>query len=235
MVAEQSLAGDRNQGTTGDRYQVIVHVDAATLQSEEGATDPGQAVVEVSDGATYVSAETAQRIACDASVVVIHHGPDGSVLDVGRKRRSPPAALRRALASRDGRCQFSGCAARRCDAHHLQPWALGGHTSLEGLVRLCRRHHTAVHEGGYRIERARDGAVTVRRPDGTRIEAVPQSPIWADGDPTPFGPTQARMARDGHTVGPLTTVQAWRGERVDIGWAIDVLRARDTGLLQSTG
>ena len=68
-----------------------------------------------------------------------------------------------------------------------------------------------------------------------RIEAVPQSPIWADGDPTPFGPTQARMARDGHTVGPLTTVQAWRGERVDIGWAIDVLRARDTGLLQSTG
>ena len=47
MVAEQSLAGDRNQGTTGDRYQVIVHVDAATLQSEEGVTDLGQAAVEV--------------------------------------------------------------------------------------------------------------------------------------------------------------------------------------------
>ena len=69
LVAEQSLGGDQNQDTTSDRYQVIVHVDVATLQSEAGATDPGQAVVEVSDSATYVSAETAQRIACDASLL----------------------------------------------------------------------------------------------------------------------------------------------------------------------
>jgi hypothetical protein len=235
LVAERALAADQDRDTTSDRYQVIVHVDVATLQSEEGATDPGQAVVEVGDGATYVSAETAQRIACDASLVVMHHGPDGSVLDVGRRRRSPPAAIRRALAARDGRCQFPGCTARRCDAHHLQPWALGGRTSLEGLVLLCRRHHTAVHEGRFRIERARDGTVTVWRPDGMRIETAPRPPDWVERDPSALGPTQERMARVGRTVGALTTAQAWRGERIDIGWAIDVLRAIDGGPAQTTG
>jgi len=31
----------------------------------------------------------------------MHHRPDGTVLDVGRKRRTPPASIRRALAARD--------------------------------------------------------------------------------------------------------------------------------------
>ena len=157
------------------------------------------------------------------------------MLDAGRKRRSPPAAIRRALAARDGRCQFPGCIARRCDAHHLQPWALGGHTSLEGLVLLCRRHHTAVHEGGFRIERARDGTVTIWRPDGTRIEAAPRPPDWAEQDPRSVGTTQVRLARVGRTVGAHTTSQAWRGERIAIGWAIDVLRNNERAAALTTG
>ena len=124
---------------------------------------------------------------------------------------------------------------RRCDAHHLQPWALGGHTSLEGLVLLCRRHHTAVHEGGFRIERARDGTVTIWRPDGTRIEAAPRPPDWAEQDPRSLGPTQERLARVGRTVGAHTTSQAWRGERIAIGWAIDVLRNNERAAALTTG
>jgi len=82
----------------------------------------GHAVLEVADSAAYVSAETYERLSCDAAMVVMRHDADGSVLDVGRKTRSIPPAIRRALMARDPRCQFPGCTTRRCDAHHLTHW-----------------------------------------------------------------------------------------------------------------
>jgi hypothetical protein len=47
---------------------------------------------------------------------------------------------------------------------------LGGETSCDNGALICERHHTAVHEGGFRV--ARDpGTATWRtyRPDGTEI------------------------------------------------------------------
>ena len=117
----------------------------------------GQAVIELDGGGVDVSAETSRRLACDAAVVVLHEGADGSALDVGRKTRSIPPAIRRALSARDTGCRFPGCTARHCDAHHLVHWADGGRTSLDNLVLLCRRHHRLLHEGGYRIEGERSG------------------------------------------------------------------------------
>jgi hypothetical protein len=102
----------------------VIHVDQDALKADTGSaseeavtSDTGQAVMEDADGA-YVSAETSRRIACDASTVVMRHAPDGTVLDVGRKRRTIPPAIRRALTARDRHCQFPGCTARHCDAHH---------------------------------------------------------------------------------------------------------------------
>ena len=66
----------------------------------------------------------------------------------------------------------TGCTARRCDAHHLTHWAHGGATRLDNLVHLCRWHHRAVHEGGYRIERDFRDCWYFLRPDGI---AVPSS------------------------------------------------------------
>ena len=97
----------------------------------------GQAALEDADG-LRVSAETARRTACDAGAVVMRHAADGSVLDVGRKTRTIPPALRRALEARDRQCRFPGCNARRCDAHHVRHWADGGRTRLDNLVLLCR-------------------------------------------------------------------------------------------------
>jgi hypothetical protein len=134
LLAESALASDLDRGTAGDRYQVVLHVDEVTLNADTGAADgeavapdAGQAVVEDVDGAR-VSGETSRRIACDASTVVMRHTPDGSLLDVGRKRRTIPPAIRQALAARDRHCQFPGCIARHCDAHHLQHWSNGGAT-----------------------------------------------------------------------------------------------------------
>jgi HNH endonuclease len=73
---------------------------------------------------------------------------NGELLDVGRKTRSIPPALRRALSARDSGCRFPGCTFHRyVDAHHIEHWADGGETKLSNLVTLCRAHHRMVHKG----------------------------------------------------------------------------------------
>ena len=53
--------------------------------------------------------------------------------------------------------------------------------TLGNLALLCRRHHRAVHEEGYRVERAPDGALRFFRPDGRPLPEVPPLPtITAD-------------------------------------------------------
>lgn len=209
LLAEAALAADLDAGTAGDRYQVVVHVSAET--SADGGTPDGctsgTSALEVDHGALHVSAETSRRLACDAAVVRMDHAADGRVLSVGRRTRSVPPAIRRALAARDRQCQFPGCTSRRCDAHHLQHWADGGVTSLDNLVLLCRRHHRAVHEGGYSVVRRDSGGVEVFAPSGTRIPAAPMQPAVDPGLPH-------------HDVEPGPV---WDGAPFDVAWAIDVL------------
>jgi hypothetical protein len=87
-------------------------------------------------------------------------------LEVGRTTRVVQPAQRAALAVRDGGCGFPGC--RRplawCEAHHLRHWLHGGPTDLANLVLLCRAHHRAVHEGGWRLQRQPDGRLTAAPP-----------------------------------------------------------------------
>lgn len=219
LLAESALAHELDRGTAGDRYQVVLHVEGDSLQID-GST--GQAALE--DSGTYVSAETSQRVACDASVVEIRHRLDGTVLDVGRKRRTIPPAIRRALAARDRQCRFPGCSARHCDAHHLQHWADGGATSLDNLVLLCRRHHRAVHEEGFTVTRHADGELTFRRPDGVPIQPAPALPEWRRTDRLlPLAPLSARLVDAGIEIDSDTSTPRSNGERLDLVWALDVL------------
>ena len=148
VLAETELAAVLDRGSAGDRYQVMLHVE---LPTDVAAGEGLCGTLEVDHGAVDVSAETSRRLACDASVVAIGHSADGAVLDIGRKTRTVPAPIRRALEARDRSCRFPGCTAHRCDAHHLEHWVDGGATSLDNLMLLCRRHHRAVHEGGFRV------------------------------------------------------------------------------------
>ena len=263
MLAECALAGGLDRGTAGDRYQVVVHVDAGALAgqpdvpagtSESAAfdTEPtkdaqyvpagtsaaqatprrrvaaepqsggGQTVLDEAGG-IHVSAETARRLACDAAMVTMKHGTGGEILDVGRRTRTISPALRRALAARDRQCRFPGCQNRRCDSHHVQHWADGGATRLDNLVLLCRRHHRAVHEEGFRITLDASGDVQFVRPDGRPFPAVPPAPLWIGA---PLAPVTARLDREGAAIGPHTATPAWRGERLDVGWAVGVLWRR---------
>jgi hypothetical protein len=243
LVAEAALSADLDRGSAGDRYQIVLHVDASGPASAVSAppvdasapnadTYPFSDTLDIADGATSVSAETSRRLACDAAVVVMRHDAGGTVLDVGRKTRTIPPAIRRALEARDPGCRFPGCTARRCDAHHVVHWVDGGATRLENLVRLCRRHHRAVHEGGFSVTVQLDGALAFFRPDGRRFEAAPALPRWdpaserppvaVDASSTNASQTE-RPAAVGITIGPRS-VAVWDGTPFDLAWAIDVVR-----------
>ncbi|HEY8673298.1 MAG TPA: HNH endonuclease signature motif containing protein, partial [Candidatus Dormibacteraeota bacterium] len=86
-------------------------------------------------------------------------------LSVGRATRTIPAHLRTALHLRDQGCRFPGCDRPPgwTDGHHIIHWPDGGPTELDNLVSLCRTHHRAVHEQGWRIQIA-DGIAVVERP-----------------------------------------------------------------------
>ena len=177
MVARRCLdGGAARAGTAGAAaHEVVVHVDADALTGD----DTGRA--ELEDG-TPLAAATARRLACDASIVTVVEDGDSTPLAVGR-RRTPPAALRRALALRDPGCRFPGCPNRRfVDAHHVQHWADGGATELSNLTVLCTLHHRAVHEGGFTIVAVGGGRFEVRAPDGRLVEAAPRLP-FADERP----------------------------------------------------
>jgi Domain of unknown function (DUF222)/HNH endonuclease len=165
-LADSFLAGGPEVARTGgDRYQVVVHADAAALAGDE----PGGRC-ELDDGSP-LAIETARRLACDASLVQMLER-DGQPLRIGRKTRTIPPALRRALNSRDRGCRFPGCGSRRfLDAHHIEHWADGGSTDLDNLVHLCGYHHRLLHEGGYRITRTPGGGIAFHRRDGRPIEA----------------------------------------------------------------
>ena len=271
LMAESALAGGLDPGSSGDRFQVTVHVEADGLScrevaavprhvsaeiapSNEAACEPaaaspdgvadqvsidevthdrdlavampgpdaGQAVIEQAGG-IHVGKQAARRVACDAGLVELRHAADGEVLDVGRRTRTVPTALRRALQSRDrSQCQFPGCDSRHCDAHHVVHWADGGETQLSNLVSVCRFHHRAVHEEGFRVVADSAGQFQFLRPNGEPLPAVPPAPRW-EGVGPPLAPTVERLKAAGISIGPHTATPEWYGESLNVSAALDVL------------
>ena len=165
-------AGEAERGSTADHYQVVVHVDDTALRGGLGRAD--------------LPIDTVKRLMCDGSVITIVEDDRGTPLDVGRKQRTVPTALKRALWSRDRGCSFPGCDRKRyLDAHHLHHWAEGGDTSLDNLTLLCTHHHRSLHEGGFRIHRDADGGLCFERADGRTIPRFGYRPDdWEDEDAT---------------------------------------------------
>jgi hypothetical protein len=216
VLAESFLKHGPEALNGGERHHIVVHVDSETLHAREAGR------CELDDGPA-IPVETARRLSCDASVVKILEDSEGEPLDVGRKTRTIPPSLRRALKSRDHGCVYPGCTHKRyVDGHHIHHWAEGGETRLSNLVSLCRTHHRAVHEGGIVIQRLDDGAWRFVRRSGESLQAC------APGRTAPFGDWMqlpAAHARRGIHITADTSVTRWRGDRLVNGLAIDLLLA----------
>jgi Domain of unknown function (DUF222)/HNH endonuclease len=206
-LCEAALARPPTGLAGAERHQVFVHVDAETLATDgPGASATGPGACALADG-PGVAPETARRLACDSSLVTLVER-NGKPLSVGRRTRSIPPSIRRALLARDGRCQFPGCErARFVDAHHIRHWAQGGETSLDNLVLLCRHHHRLVHEGGFSVSVDDAGR---RRFAGTDGTLIPESPSSRAG-PHPLRGLEA---------GPLL---AGSGEKMDLRSCVDAV------------
>jgi Domain of unknown function (DUF222)/HNH endonuclease len=214
-LADATLGRHQARRSGGDRHQVVVHVEVETLVTGPATGAPKRAACELASGIPLAT-ETARRLACDTSVVRLLER-DGRPLDIGRKTRSIPPALRRALEARDRGCRFPGCAATRfVDAHHIEHWAHGGATNLGNLVQLCRHHHRLLHEGGYSVTRTGGGSLLFRRPDGRPIAGCPAPPrgraerLHSLSDRAPVIPPDACVPR-------------WSGEPLDLELGVDAL------------
>ena len=149
-----------NAGETkksSDNYLVNIHVDQSALAGDVGRSS--------------VPVETVKRLCCDGHTVVMTETKDGEPLSIGRKSRVVPKGIERAVRARDkNTCRFPGCRNKRfVDVHHIKHWANGGETAVNTLMLLCSKHHTLVHEGGFRIDRDFQDHWTFFRPDGIAV------------------------------------------------------------------
>jgi hypothetical protein len=193
-MAERFLTANSTDGAPP--VEVVVHV--------EGDADAGGTL----DDGTPLHPSTTARLTCDAAVVEVVEDSRGNVLDVGRRRRTIPTRLRRALRLRDRGCRFPGCTNRHVDGHHVVPWSRGGSTSLENLCSLCRRHHVYVHEYGIRIVGEPSGDLRFFRPDGREMTAPIPGTVGESA-------LRSRLKEEGIAIDAQTNAPRWDGRAAD--------------------
>ncbi len=212
-LAQGFLAGHPVGGNGGERFQVIIHVDQDPL-AEDGTLSA------TLDDGTRVAAEALRRVACDCGLVAM--AGTGEELNVGRRTRSIPPAIRRVLHERDRGCRFPGCTHQRfLHGHHVRHWLHGGETSVDNVVLLCTYHHRLVHEGGWQIERDEEGQWRFVAPNGGRMagparrEVAGDSVAWLGG----------WAAERGLDLSPDTNQPRWDGTPPDYDVAVAGLLA----------
>ncbi|MBP6701817.1 MAG: DUF222 domain-containing protein [Halioglobus sp.] len=231
-ITEHFLATCGNHGQWrglkgSERCQVVLHVDIDTLRQNGKEPGPQHEHCHL-DEKPWVSPATARRLCCDASLVTVLEDKNGQVLNVGRRSRTVPAPIGRALKERDRTCRFPGCCeSRYTDFHHIQHWADGGETSLDNLVTLCRYHHRQLHRDAFIIDvekRCLDAQFIFRTPSGRRMEqsVYPQFPR----DSAESSHSALRSAAP--SVTSATCITQWQGESCDYGMAVDALLWRDS-------
>jgi hypothetical protein len=205
---------------------VVVHIDQAILSEQHAAAEQGKPHwCELEDGPA-LALDTARRLACDATIVGIVESENGEPLNVGRKTRSIPAAIGRALKARDGGCRYPGCERTRfTEGHHVKHWTSGGETKLDNLITLCGFHHRLVHEGGYDLKTTDDGLFIFTRPNGTRVES--NGAQCFSGNIAPSLREHLREHAPGLSITADTSRCQWHGETMDYSQAIEAMRFLD--------
>lgn len=213
-VAETYMNNSENSGSTSDRYQVVLHVGSAAGHAAQLENGP------------HVSAVTSERIACDCSTTLIKEDEYGEPLNIGRRSRTIPPPMRRALKARDGGCRFPGCTNHKfVDGHHIIHWANGGETSLDNLVLLCRHHHRLVHEGGFGCKRSKDGEVYFLDRQSRPIADSPSPQCASLENPVAW---MYRKYADKDVTAETSAAKWYAGEQMDWEHAVWLMFALDS-------
>jgi len=139
--------------TTRPNVVMNIRVDLSALKN--GNTEHGE-VCEIA-GVGPIPVATATEYLGEAFLkLLIIDGTD--IKTIAHMGRTLPAKLRTAVEERDRVCQVPTCdMTLGLEIDHIKPFAEGGETSFENLVRLCKRHHLQKTHDGYRLERIESG------------------------------------------------------------------------------
>ena len=144
--------------------QVTVFID-----TEHAVPTSGDAGVVLETG-PRIGKQALQALLCESMTEITVHSGDGIPMTYGRRSRSIPPALRRAVLHRDGdRCAADNCQSRhRLQIHHVIPWSLGGTTDPDNLITLCWYHHQIViHQKGFTpYQHPKHGRIRFHKPPG---------------------------------------------------------------------
>ena len=158
----------------GQRPQVSVTVSVEALAAEPGETVDCGWLERFGVPSQPLAADTARRLACDATLRPLVVDADGQLVVFGSASRVIPPSMRALVVRRDRHCRFAGCRARIDEVHHVIFYSRGGPTRSDNLLGLCWHHHHLVHEGGWSVEGDANLEVKGTGPDGR---------MWVTGPP----------------------------------------------------
>jgi len=176
IVADISLLVDATTALTGDTH------DDTISETSHGVPVP---------------IESIRTLLCSGRVTPVIVGGDGTVLNIGRTRRTPNRAQRRALRAMYRTCAAAGCDTtfERCELHHITPWEHGGATDLQNLLPVCSRHHHMIHAHSWQLDLAHDRTLTVTdRHGNTVMITTPDMPCRTRSSNRRTGPAPAGEA-----------------------------------------
>ncbi|MDQ3538281.1 MAG: HNH endonuclease, partial [Actinomycetota bacterium] len=166
-LAQMALDGGNLPQTAVQRPHVLLITTPDTPRHSHPTDTTHTPAAEPSrlDGVGPVSADTARQVCCDADTTPITVDRNGEILDVGRSRRDPTPAQRKAVLARDQTCVGCGAPANRCHIHHIRWWRHHGATDLHNLTLLCWTCHHNIHHNNWTITTNPDGGYTANPPD----------------------------------------------------------------------
>jgi len=223
-----------------DTQHVLLHLNVNQLSRDYKIN---QGPLCYTDDNLHIPPSIANKLSCDASISLVIEGDNNNVVNIGRKTRIVPLAMKRALKMRDQGCVFPGCCQTKwTDSHHIKHWSEGGETSMNNLVTLCRYHHTQLHKGEYRIEKAMSSVKeeSLSKERSISEEGGNQNPtlnfinkrneiIVKNLYPQFTDPNQSTESIEmlsnqaGLNIDRDTAASNWQGDQLDVYYAVEIL------------
>ncbi|AKL73840.1 protein of unknown function DUF222/HNH endonuclease [Actinobacteria bacterium IMCC26256] len=135
--------------TKTTRPQAVINIRVDIDALKRGHTEHGE-VCEIA-GVGPIPVSTATEYLGEAFLkLLVVDGTD--IRTIAHMGRALPAKLRTGVEERDRVCQVPTCdVTLGLEIDHIVPFAEGGPTTFENLVRLCKRHHLQKTHDGYRL------------------------------------------------------------------------------------
>ncbi|AKL72627.1 protein of unknown function DUF222/HNH endonuclease [Actinobacteria bacterium IMCC26256] len=158
LCAKSTTKQSSESGGKATRPNAVINIRIDIDALKRGHTEHGE-ICEIA-GVGQIPVATATEYLGEAFLkLLILDGTE--IKTIAHMGRAIPAKLRTGIEERDRVCQVPTCdTSIGLEIDHIKPFAEGGPTTFENLVRLCKRHHLQKTHNGYRLEKIETEAGT---------------------------------------------------------------------------